>query len=257
MFIDLPRPAIIGHRGSCQYAPENTLASFLLAVQHQADAIELDAKLCADGTVVVIHDPTVDRTTTGKGVVRKMPLAALKELDAGSHFDIAYRGEKIPTLDEVFALVGHKIPINVELTNYTSMLDDLPERVTALVKKHNLVGKVFFSSFNPVALIRARKQLPQVPICLLATNGSSGAWMRGFPGRLVGYQALHPEKDDVTAKLVNEIHQRGQRINVYTVNSEGDMRRLFDMDVDGIFTDDPPLARKVLTSSKTPSKARR
>ncbi len=255
MFKDFPRPAIIAHRGSSSYAPENTLASFLLAIEHHADAVELDAKLSADGHVMVIHDPTVDRTTTGKGTVRQMTLAALKELDAGSHFDIAYRGEKIPTLDEVFEAVGRKLPINVELTNYTSLLDDLPERVAALVKRHNLAGHVFFSSFSPLALIRARRQLPLVPGGLLAVEGPSGGWMRGFPGRLIGCQALHPEKGDVTANLVESAHQHKQRVHVYTVNSEADMRRLFDLGVDGIFTDDPLLARKVLTSQTTSTKA--
>ena len=254
MFKTFVRPAIVAHRGSCAYAPENTLASFLLAVQHQADAIELDAKLSADGRVMVIHDATVDRTTTGKGVVREMTMAELKALDAGSSFDITFKGEKIPTLDDVFAAVGRKIPINIELTNYTSMFDELPEKVTALIKKHNLVGHVFFSSFSPIALIRARRALPAVPGCLLATEGPSGAWMRGWPGRLVGCQALHPEKGDVTAKLVNDAHSQGKRVHVYTVNQEADMRRLFELGVDGIFTDNPPLARKVRAAMASAAK---
>lgn len=245
MFETFVRPAIVAHRGSCLYAPENTIAAFLLAVEHQADAIELDAKLSADGRVMVIHDHTVDRTTTGKGVVRQMTLAELKTLDAGSYFDVTFRGEKIPTLDDVFAAVGRKLPINIELTNYTSMFDDLPERVCALIKKHNLVGHVFFSSFSPLALLRARRALPEVPGGLLATEGPSGAWMRGWPGRLVGCQALHPEKGDVTEKLVTSAHRQGKRVHVYTVNQEEDMRRLFGLGVDGIFTDNPPLARKV------------
>lgn len=250
MFKDFIRPAVIAHRGSCDYAPENTLASFLLAVEQQADAIELDAKLSADGNVMVIHDPTVDRTTDGKGTVRKMTLEELKKLDAGSHFDTSFRGEKIPTLDEVFGAVGRKLPINVELTNYTSMFDDLSEKVAALIKRHNLANYVFFSSFNPLALLRARRAIPEVPAGLLAGKGLSGALMRGWPGRLIGCQALHPEKSDVTEAMVTAAHNRRQRVHVYTVNSEDDMRRMFQAGVDGIFTDDPLLGQKVRSSLK-------
>ena len=249
MYTALPRPTLFAHRGSSAHAPENTLAAFQLAIQHGAEAIELDAKLCADGQVVVIHDITVDRTTTGTGYVSQMKLSALKELDAGSHFDIAFRNEKIPTLAEVFEAVGGKLFINVELTNYISTMDDLPEKVVALVREHDLIGKVMFSSFNPMALLRARRAAPQIPLGLLALGGKSGAWSRGWFGRLVGYDAIHPEKGDVTPALVQAAHKRGKRVHVYTVNSESDMLRMFELGVDGIFTDDPPLARQVLSAS--------
>ncbi len=161
---ELPRRAIVGHRGACAYAPENTLASFELALRQGADAVELDAKLTVDGQVVVIHDQTVDRTTGGHGEVRSLTLAELKKLDAGSHFDIAFQGEPIPTLEEVFEAVGKRTYINVELTNYASITDSLPEKVVDLIKRHQLSGRVFFSSFNPIALYRARRLLPDVPI---------------------------------------------------------------------------------------------
>ena len=138
MFSYLPKPSIFAHRGSKANAPENTLAAFELAITHKADAIELDVKLCADGQVVVIHDSTVDRTTDGTGQVRKLSLAALKELDAGSYFDIAFRGEAIPTLEEVLEAVGKRIPINIELTNYAAPTDALPAKVAELVIRHGL-----------------------------------------------------------------------------------------------------------------------
>jgi glycerophosphoryl diester phosphodiesterase len=108
MYSNLPRPTIFAHRGASAYAPENTLAAFELAIHQKADAIELDVKLSSDDQVVVIHDQTVDRTTNGTGRVNDLPLAALLELDAGSHFDIAYKGESIPTLSQVFETVGRK-----------------------------------------------------------------------------------------------------------------------------------------------------
>lgn len=240
------RPIVIAHRGASAYAPENTLAAFELAIRQQADAIELDAKLSADGAVIVIHDQTTERTTGKVGVVKEMTLAELRKLDAGSHFDSSFRNEAIPTLDEVFDAVGQQTFINVELTNYASLTDNLPEKVAALVKRFALETRVIFSSFNPIALIRIKRLLPAVPIGLLALPGGSGAWARSWPGRLLSYQYLHPEFGDVTPKLVTKAHANDHKVFVYTVNQEDDMRRSFDWDVDGIFTDDPILARNVL-----------
>jgi glycerophosphoryl diester phosphodiesterase len=245
------RPILFAHRGASAHAPENTLAAFDLALRQEADAFELDAKLCADGQVVVIHDQTVERTTDGEGDVRYMTLAALKELDAGSFFDVAYRGEHIPTLAQVFEAFGHKTFINVELTNYASPDDDLPERVVELVKHHRLEKKVLFSSFNPRALLKAKRLLPEVPLGLLALPGRRGWWARSWLGRmLVPYDALHPESTDVSARLVASTHHRGQRVNVWTVNQPEEMRRLSALGVDGIFTDDPRLARQVLAANR-------
>jgi glycerophosphoryl diester phosphodiesterase len=247
MFNLLPHPAIFAHRGASAHAPENTLAAFELALRQGADAIELDAKLTSDNHVVVIHDLTVDRTTEGTGRVKNLTLAELRKLDAGSHFDFAFRGEPIPTLDEVFKAVGQLCFITVELTNYDAITDSLPNKVASLVKRHKLSRRVLFSSFNPLALIRIRRLLPESPIGLLARPGKSGTWARGWPGRLIGYHALQLETNDVTPSLVENLHHRGCRVNAYTVNQEDDMRRLFAMGVDGIFTDDPVLARQALT----------
>jgi len=246
MLKDLPSPTIFAHRGASAYAPENTIAAFELALKQNADAIELDAKLTADGHVVVIHDQTVDRTTDGSGRVNKMSFAELRELDAGSHFDRAFRGEQIPILEEVFESVGKKIFINVELTNYTSITDNLPQKTAAIVKEFGVTEHVLFSSFNPIALLRIRRLLPETPIGLLALPGKKGALARSSLATLLGYQALHPEKDDVSQCLIEKTHQRGCRMYVYTVNEEEDIRRLVKMRVDGIFTDDPLRARRVI-----------
>jgi len=249
MLRHLRKPIIFAHRGASAYAPENTISAFELAVQQKADAIELDTKLTIDGHVVVFHDQTLDRTTGASGRVIDSKLADLKLLDAGSHFDIAFRGEPIPTLEEVFEAVGKETYINVELTNYASLTDRLPELVAEIVKKHNLVDRVLFSSFNPLALIRARRALPQVPIGLLADEGKKGRWARSWPGTLLRYQTLHPAYQDVDAALVERTHQRGCGLITYTVNSPDEIKRLFQLDVDGIFTDDPPTAIQILSAT--------
>lgn len=245
MYAQLPHPAIFAHRGASAYAPENTLAAFELAVCQNADAIELDAKLSADGHVVVIHDQTVDRTTDGTGRVCDFPLAALKELDAGRAYDDAFRQERIPTLGEVFDAVGRQILINVELTNYKSLTDALPDKVAELVKRHNVVQNVMFSSFNPLALRRIHRLLPDVSLGLLAFRGRGGAWARSRLGRWVPYQALHPAAIDTCPGLIQQQQARGFRVHTYTVNTAEDMQRFFEWGIDGIFTDDPPLAQSV------------
>jgi glycerophosphoryl diester phosphodiesterase len=167
-------------------------------------------------------------------------------MDAGSHFDISFKGERIPTLEKVFQKVGRRITINVELTNYTSIFDQLPYKVARLVRQHKLVENVLFSSFNPIALIRIHRLLPEAPIGLLALPGWTGGWARSWPGRLLAYDSLHIELRDASAKLIRKAHRLEKKIFIYTVNQENDMVRLFGYGVNGIFSDDPVLARRVL-----------
>lgn len=250
MLASLPHPMIFAHRGASAHAPENTLASFELALAENADAIELDVKLSADGHAVVIHDRTVDRTTGSHGRVKDLSLAQLKSLDAGSVFSEKFRGEKIPTLEEVFEAVGRRTLINVELTNYSTPRDQLVETVCMLVKKLGLQNYVMFSSFFASNLTKARAYLPEVPQGLLAFRGTLGAWARSFGFAFGQYRALHPFLKDVTPQHVQRVHRLSRRVHVWTVNAAEDMRRLFHWGVDGIFTDDPQLAMQVRSGSK-------
>ncbi len=250
MLTSLSQPVIFAHRGASAHAPENTIAAFELALAQNADAIELDVKLSADGRVVVIHDPTVDRTTGSRGRVKDLTLSQLRSLDAGSFFSEKYRGEKIPTLEEVFETVGKRTFINVELTNYNTPRDELVETVCTLVKKFGLQDRVLFSSFFASNLSKAFGYLPGVPRGLLALNGLLGAWARSFGFAFGTYQALHPNLKDVTQQQIQRVHRLKRRIHVWTVNGADDMRRLFHWGVDAIFTDDPQLAVKVRGESK-------
>jgi glycerophosphoryl diester phosphodiesterase len=250
MLTSLPQPIIFAHRGASTYAPENTIAAFELALTQNADAIELDVKLSSDGHAIVIHDPTVDRTTGSHGRVKDLPLRELQSLDAGRFFSEKFHGEKIPTLEEVFETVGWRTFINVELTNYTTPSDQLVETVCMLVKKCGLQDHVMFSSFFASNLSKARAYLPDVPSGLLAYKGVVGAWARSFGFNFGRYQALHPHVTDVTSQQVQRVHRLNRRIHVWTVNAAEDMRHLFHWGVDGIFTDDPQLAGQVRGESK-------
>lgn len=245
-----PRPTIFAHRGASQFAPENTLAAFDLAYRQGALAIELDAQLTSDGQVVVIHDDTVDRTTDGIGRVRDLDSTTIKGLDAGAHFDIAFKGERIPTLEEVFSTFGDKLLINIELKNNASPFDDLPAKVARLVKQHNLGERVIFSSFNPIAVIKIMRLLPETPCGMLCAGGWANKWMNIRNLRLIRFTALHPDIADVDRALVERVHTSGGRVHVYTANRPEEIQILLDLGVDGFFTDAPALAIQLLSQHR-------
>jgi glycerophosphoryl diester phosphodiesterase len=242
MLEGLPRPAIIAHRGASAHAPENTLAAFQLAATEGADAIELDAKLSADGQVVVFHDATLERTTNGRGRLSEKSLNELRELDAGSRFSEEYAGQKIPLLAEVLEAFGRRLFINVELSNYRTPHDSLVPKVCDLVRTHALQSRVLLSSFLPSNLQQAARLLGAVPRGLLAMKGWTGSWARSFGFSFGEYEVLQPHVADASAQQIRRVHRLKRRIFVWTVNEAEAMQRLTDWGVDGISTDDPVLA---------------
>lgn len=239
-------PLVIGHRGASAYAPENTLSAFERAVALGADGVELDAKLTADGQIVVIHDQTLERTTNGAGKVRQKTLAELRGLDAGSWFGAAFAGELIPTLEQVLETVGGKILVDIELTNYATPFDPLPERAAELVRRMGLQDRVIFTSFFPTNLYRARRVLPQVAAGQLAWVGRLGALTRGWLGRQVAPRWSVPYYTDLSAAYIRQQHLRNRRVIAWTVNQPEDAARLLAWGVDGIITDDPVMIGEVI-----------
>jgi glycerophosphoryl diester phosphodiesterase len=234
-------PLIIAHRGASAYAPENTMAAFRLAGEMGADAIELDAKLTRDGQIVVHHDGTLDRTTTGSGRLSKHTLAQIRQLDAGSKFDVRFSGERVPALEEVLAEFGRELLINVELKDHDIPRDDLPLAAAALVQSMGLQARVLFSSFNPLALRRARRQAPDIPTALLE-RASDGRAKRALFRRLSPPWAHHPEDRMVDPGLIDDEHRRGRRVNVWTVNQAARIARLLAWGIDGVITATPDVA---------------
>ena len=230
-------PKIIAHRGASARVPENTLAAFQLALDLQADGIELDVMLTRDKKVVVIHDDTVDRTTNGSGWIADMTLEEIQALDAGG-------GEKVPLLSDVLDQFGGKFLINIELKNYTSIFDSLPLEVSKLINTYNLVEDVLISSFNPFNLPRVRSWMPEARLGLITQPGQAQRWI----WRFFEYSSLHPHFSDVDTLLVSALHARDRQVNVWTVDDPQELQRLVNLDVDGIITNDPKRAREVLRS---------
>lgn len=248
MLESLKRPIVFAHRGASADAPENTLAAFRMAEAAGADGIELDAKLSADGRVVVFHDATLERTTNGVGRLSLRTADELRALDAGGWFSEAYRGEKIPLLDEVFDAVGGRLLINVELANYQTPNDALVSTVCELVERRALQRSVVFSSFMASNLSQAARLLPEVPRGLLARPGWRGAWARSFGFSFGDYAALHPYISDLSPQQVRRVHRLKRRVHVWSANTALDVMRIVDWGVDGMFSRDPKMALETLRS---------
>ena len=238
-------PIILGHRGASAYAPENTLAAFRLALEQGADGVELDVTLSADDAPVVIHDDTLDRTTDGRGPVRAHSLAELKRLDAGRWFGLKFAGERLPTLGEAFAALGRGPLINVELKRDPSGAGRLPERVVTLIREHHLEQRVLISSFHYANLRRVRALAPELPLGLLYDPTEPAGILRAVFAPGVQAEAHHPYFGLVGRLTMRWYRARGVRVNAWTVNSEGDLRRMLSAGVDGIITNHPDAAVRV------------
>jgi glycerophosphoryl diester phosphodiesterase len=240
------RPLNIAHRGASAVAPANTLAAFSKAAELGADGIEFDVHLSADGVPVVIHDFAVDATTDGTGRVAEMDLARLKQLDAGTRFDPAFAGERIPTLEEVLQAFGDRLLLNIELKSISPRDNGLEQAVLALAEQYDLGNRVLLSSFNPFSLRRAKKIAPHVRVGLLYAPDLplflSHAWL----APLFPHEARHPEHTMVDARYMRWARRRSYRVNVWTVDDPSEMRRLIDLGVSGIITNVPDELRDVL-----------
>lgn len=245
-FADTDRTLNIAHRGASAIAPPNTLAAFEKAAELGADGIEFDVRLSADGAPVVIHDVTVDGTTDGSGRVAEMTLSQLEQLDAGSYFDPAFAGERIPTLEEVLETMGSRLLLNIELKSASLRDDGLERASVAQVKRHGLDGRVLFSSFNPFSLRRAKQIAPHIPVGLLYAPNLPLPLRRAWLSPLVPHEARHPDHTMVDARYVAWARRRGYRVNVWTVDDLDEMRRLINLGVDGIITNVPDVLHNVL-----------
>lgn len=239
-------PLVLGHRGASFDAPENTLAAFELARRQGADGIELDTTLSRDGVPVVIHDLTLDNTTNGTGPVRDLDLRALKALDAGSHFDVEFKGERIPTLDEALETAGPDMTINIELKTSSWRADGLEQAVLRVIRHHGASSQVIVSSFNPVALRRFRALAPEIPIGYLYSPDEPPYLRYGWLMLGVPHQARHPYHAMIDARYMMWARRHGYRVNTWTVDDPDRIRELRDLGVHAIITNRPALALEAL-----------
>ncbi len=236
-------PLVVGHRGASRSAPENTLAAFRRAAGLGADGVELDAKLTADGVVVCHHDRTLDRTTNGQGRVLDWAWESVRRLDAGSYFRADFAGEPIPSLEQVFLELGGRLLFNVELTNYGSPRDRLPEAVLHLVRRFGLERRVLLSSFNTIALRRSARLRPRLPLALLLRKDQGFLRRAVFPW-IAPHEALNLGESLVTPEGVQRLVRRRKRVFVWPVNDAERARQLLSLGVHGLITDVPDVVRR-------------
>jgi len=203
-----------------------------------ADGIELDVQMTKDGELVVIHDESVDRTTDGTGMVKDLTLAQIKALTASMGNEI-YPGEKVPTLDEVFDLLGDsQMMINVEIKDSRVPYPGIAEKVLDMVDHRNWEYRVTLSSFNHMTLAHIRQIGSLVYTGVLFQDVLYEPW--NYAHQLWA-TALHPHYQyvDAVPALVDESHNSLLEINVWTVDEPADIERMLSKGVDGIVSNFP------------------
>ena len=236
--------AIIAHRGASGLAPENTLPAFQKAVDLGADYFELDVRLSADDSLVLMHDDTIDRTTDKSGSISALQFRELRGADAGSWFSPEFTGARIPTLGEALDLaLRSPYPVGVVIEIKATHATIVP-RTLAEVQKRNMQNRVIISSFN-FAQIQQSKQLdPSIPVQLFGTITQANInQVAGIGGEWVGTSGA------VTTALLDSAAVKNVRVNKWTVNSAPEMIALMQVGVHAITTNFPDIAKAVMDTT--------
>ena len=234
-------PLRIAHRGASGrgLAPENTLAAFEKALDIGVDMLEIDVRVTGDGQLIVLHDPSLDRTTDCEGIVREMGLDEIRQADAGD-------GERVPILREVFELARNRAPILLEIKS-----DFIAERVVQAIADAQIEEQVVVQSFNPQTVERVKRLAPHLPSSLLIgelPTTPSRVRARRLVSQVleVGANTLSIWHATLTPSLIEEMRKRGIAVWAWTVDEEITMRDLAMMGVQGLVTNYPDVLNNVL-----------
>lgn len=234
---------VVGHRGAMGHCPENTMASFKKALELGADVIELDVHLSRDGRLVVIHDPTLERTTNGRGFVRDLTWEELSRLDAGSWYGRRFAGERIPLLEDVLGWAKGRVRIAVEIKNGPVYYPGIEEGLVSLLEKEGVLGSSIIISFDHESVKRVNE---------LAPGATTGVLFACKPvdslslAMKAGARLLLPHWFYVTKEMVELCHRSGLEVGPWGVNDVLAMEQLVEWGVDSIGTDYPDRLRGVL-----------
>jgi glycerophosphoryl diester phosphodiesterase len=225
-----------GHRGNPAEHPENTLASFASAIEVGVDVIECDVHLSADGHLAVIHDHTLDRTTSGTGAVGRRSWAELRALDAGG-------GERIPELDEVLELARGRVGVAIEIKSLPVRYDGLEVALVETLRRQRMVEDSAVICFDHRVIRRVRD---------LEEGLVVGALVAGRPlllPELLAYaraEVYSPHWSFADADLVEEVHECGAVVGVWTVDDERTVDLVLRAGVDAVYSNRPRSVGAVL-----------
>ena len=234
---------IYGHRGASGYAPENTLEAFELAAKMGADGVELDVHIAKDGELVVAHDERIDRVADGTGFIRDMTTAEMKKL----HFNRThpeYEKATIPTLREVCELLKPTgMHINIELKNSVILYEKLEEKCIKLMDELGMTDRILYSSFNHHSMRRMKQIDPGFTCGLLYEATMIEPWRYAHD---LGMDAIHPHFSELLIPgEANAAHALGMKVNVWTPNTEREMKDALLAGADTVISNYPDQAMKV------------
>ncbi len=232
---------LIAHRGDSAHRPENTLASFLRALEVGADSVELDVQLTRDSRLIVIHDATLDRTTTGQGPVASHSLEEIRALSAGypALFGDRYADEKVPTLDEAFELLRGRARVLIEIKpeSVSDVDEGIEARVVQAVRRAEMTEQVGIASFHPGALARCRRLAPELPRAVLFAPQPE-ADMVAISLNIEADLVL-PHKSMLDQALATEIEGAGLQLGTWVVDDPDELDSLARFGLTGVATNDP------------------
>ena len=230
----------LAHRGFSGKYPENTQAAFLAAMEEgRCDGLESDVHLSKDGEPVIIHDATLERTSDGNGPVGDHTFAELRKLDIGAWMGVQFAREKIMHLDELLGLViAHDKILNLEVKNFEVFYQGIEEKVIGRIRAVGAADRVFLSSFNHISMKLCKQLDAGIPVGLLYGQPLIGI---DETAAKYGIDALHPRISCLrySPDLAEKARSRLLKVNVWTVNTEEDMRFCLEKGVDSIITNFP------------------
>ena len=236
------------HRGASYHYPENTILAFSEAIKMGCSGIELDVHKSKDNKLVVIHDENIQRTYLGNGLVKDFTVEQLKSFKCIDKRFIDDERCKIPTLEEVLELIKDtKLLLNIELKTDEIEYEGIEEDVLKLIYKYNIKDRVIISSFNHDSLKKCRELDSEIKLGALYSKDIDNVVEYA---KNIKVNALHPKVTLISKELVDKAHENNLSVNVYTVDYKIVMKKLINMNIDGIFTNKPDVLSKILDSKK-------
>ncbi len=228
---------IYAHRGNSSKYPENTLIAFESAIKVGADGIETDVHLTKDGVLVITHDEEISRVSNGRGMVKDLTLDELRQYDFGLWRGEEFKGQQIPTLDDLLDLMeNNKALLNIEIKMGFILYPGIEEKLYEKIKVRGFLERTIFSSFNHYSLAMLRKMDPNAKTGALY---QSGLYEPYHYAKTFGANALHPHFMAFDSSLLKECHESDLLVNLWTVDDLGQAKAFLTMGIDGIITNYP------------------